>query len=178
MVVFPNAFSHQLQNPDGRVVIVHDFALGGLADEFFVSRSDQRAGGMDNVPLSRGCQRNLAAPLQPLNPVERQAASILQQADHTGNRMVVLVVADASGNRCRKQFAAQMAAQLLPAIDGRVQGSLANEANQHTGWLLIKRSLSAVRTGVARRMFRMPDVYLIGTGIIFGSIPAMTGPRL
>jgi hypothetical protein len=82
--------------------------------------------------------------------------------------MVVLVVADAGGNRCCEELAAKMAAQLLQAIHGRLQGCLANKANQHTRWLLVKRALRAVRTHIARRKFRMTHVDLVGTRIIVG----------
>ena len=48
--IFPEAFSHQFQNSNGRIVVVQNFALSRLPNEFLVSRS-QQSGGVNDVPL-------------------------------------------------------------------------------------------------------------------------------
>ena len=42
---------------------------------------------------------------------------VLQQSDHTGHRVVELVISNVGGTRCRKEYAAKVAAQLLNATD-------------------------------------------------------------
>jgi hypothetical protein len=59
-----------------------------------------------------------------------------------------------------------------------VQRSLPDKANQDTGWLFVKRPLTAVGARIAGRMLRMFDVDLFGTGIIFDAIPPVTRRRL
>ncbi len=80
-----------------------------------------------------GCQRNLATLLQAIKPVEREAAAVLQQPDHTAHRVFVLVVANLARSRCGEQRSAKVAAQLLHPIDRRVQRRSPNKANQNTG---------------------------------------------
>jgi len=69
--LLPGAFTHEFQDLDGGVVVVHDFALSSLADQFTVGRPDDAAHGMNDVPLRGGRQGNAQRLLQSFQPAEQ-----------------------------------------------------------------------------------------------------------
>ena len=70
------AFSHQLQDPVLRVILVQDVALSALPDQLLVNRFQVRHGAADDFPLRPGGQRNPGVGLQVLESVERHPRSV------------------------------------------------------------------------------------------------------
>ncbi len=87
--VEPASFPHQFEDLDGRVIVVQDVPLRRLPDQFVMGRGKEGRHRLHDVPLGRGRQRDAQVPLQAIESVKRQAAPVLQEADHAAGRGVV-----------------------------------------------------------------------------------------
>ena len=155
------------------------FPLRGLADQLLQRRFDHRRGTCHHFPLRRGRQRDLQAPLQILQPVERQPAAIFQQCQHTGRRRVILLAAH-SGRRLRREdFSAQVAAQILQVVDRGRERRLSHHPHQHLRlFLQVDFPLLAFRAGISRLQRGMCNFDLLRASECLGRMTAMPRPRL
>ena len=155
-------------------------SLRRLPDQLFKGRSDVRRDDTHDVPLGRGRQRNLQVPLQAIEAVERESATVFQQPDHAAGRGIVLLLASLYRRWRREHLTAQMATQFLQLVDRRTQRRLPDDSHEHAGDLLVNRSLTTRGTRVARRERRVPDLNPRRTPVSVGTVAPVTfrGGRL
>ena len=68
----PDAFPHQFQDLDGRVVVMQHLPLGRLPDQLIEHGGEAPSNRLHDVPLGRGRQRDAQIPLQAFEAVEWQ----------------------------------------------------------------------------------------------------------
>src|SRR5262249_8836246 len=90
--------------------------------------------------------RNLEAPLQATEAVEREPRAVLQEPDHAPGRGIILLAARLFRRRRGKHLAAEVAPQLLQHVDLCRQRRLPGDSHQHAWGLLIDSALTAGRT--------------------------------
>ncbi len=123
---FVGRFALQSQNPHARVVVVQDFALRRLPDQFFLRRLHHFGGFLDDLPLRGRGQRNAHELFQLLQPVKRNPAAVFHLPDRRTGGLVVLLRTYAFRLLRREDLTAGVAAQSFQFIDRSGQRSLAS----------------------------------------------------
>ena len=160
------------------VVVVDDLALGGVPEELVPDGDERRQGVTDELPLGRGRQRNAHPPLQDLDAMERQATAVLEQADHTRGRGVVLRVAHARRRRGGEHLAAQIAAPALARVDGGAQRGHPGDPHQRRGLgERIDLALGTPGAAVAATQRGVRDRHPVGAGVGGGAEAAVARRR-
>ncbi len=118
------------QNPHARVVVVQQVALRRLADQLLPYRLQNRSRFRDQLPLRRRRQGNPKMAFEPLHPVKRNTAAVLQQRDHAHGAGVVLFRTHACRRRRGEHLSAQVAAQRFQLVDGGLNRRLADDPDQ------------------------------------------------
>ena len=133
---------------------------------------------MDKFPLSRGRQGNPQAPLQAFGAIERAPRTVLQQANHAGDRGIVFFRADALGRPGGKDLVAETATQPLKPINLGSDRGLAHEPDQHAGLgLFINRAVLTLRTRVARLKRFVRYLNLFRARIVIGPVATVASRR-
>lgn len=133
---------------------MQEAALGRLLDQRLVHRCEFLRGLVHDLPLGCCRQGDPEFPLQPLQAVERDPGSILEERDHGRRRRVVLLLADPRRRIRGEYLPAQVAAQTLVLVDRRLQWRLAHHTHQGARFPGVELPLlrrSAARTRLARR---------------------------
>ena len=103
----------QRQDLHSGVVIIKDFSLRRLADQFVESGPNHFRRFRNDFPLCRDRQRNPQVLLQPFQTIKRYPAAVLQQPHHRRRRLVVFLLAHTLRRVGFKNVTAQVAAQTL-----------------------------------------------------------------
>jgi hypothetical protein len=119
--------SRQAQHAHAGVVIMKNFALRRLPDQFFEGRPDHFRSFRYGLPLRRGRQRNAQILFQLRQPVKREAAAILELCDHRRRALIVLLRPHLVRFRRAKYITTGVAAQALAAVHGRCQRRLSHD---------------------------------------------------
>ena len=107
-----------LQDPHGGVIVVQEFALRGLTNQFGMGRLEQTGSPEHQFPLGRNRQGNAENLLQALDAVVRQAGAVAKLTDQGGHAGIVFRRTGARRRRCGESLlAAVTAAPAFQLID-------------------------------------------------------------
>ena len=120
----------KIQNPHAGVVVVHQMALRRLADQLLPNRLQNRGRFRDQLPLRRRGQWYPQMALQPLHPVKRNTAAVLQQANHAHGAGVVFFRAHPRRRRRGEHLSTQVAAQRFQFVNSRFNRRLPDDPDQ------------------------------------------------
>ena len=169
--------TRQLQYLHRGVVVVQDRALGCLADQLLMHGGEHLRRGLDQVPLRGRREWDAQRLLQPLDAVEGQACSILEQAHHAHCGRVVLVAPDARGRLGGVDLAAEVASQPIALVHPRPQRGHPRDPHQQRR--LLERIDLAVLTARAVIAPLEPGVgnrHVLGPGEGSSTVATMAGP--
>src|SRR5579863_3590062 len=96
------------------IIIVNDFTLGGLSDQFVMDGVNPVGRLLHDVPLRGGRNGDPQALLQLLDPVEGKPASVLEKRNHGPCALIVFSLTRLFGQGGREELPAQIAAKFLP----------------------------------------------------------------
>ena len=157
------------------VIVIEHFRLCRLADQFVESGPDHGGYFLDDLPLGRGRQRNPQTCLQPLQPIERNAAPVLQQRDHRRRAFIVLFLAHLLRRFRLVNLTAQVAAQAFEFIDrGRNRRLAYHSDAQRRLLLLVNLAFQALRTTASWFQGGVRDFDPASPSIRLGAIAAMS----
>lgn len=112
--------ARKTENPHAGIVVMNHQALSRLPHQLTPYRCQYNGGCRQQLPRGGGGQRNSKLTLQPLQPVKRDSAAILQHRDDADYRRVVLPMASACGRLRGKNLSAQIATQRFQFVPGRL----------------------------------------------------------
>ena len=156
-------FARQAQNPHARVVVVQNFALRCLPDQFIACRFHDFGGFFDYFPLRRSRKRNAHEFFHLLQPIEGNSAAVFHLGYHRSGCLVVLLRAHAFRFLRSKNLPTGVAAQPFQFIDRSCERSLTHDPHQQPRlFLFVDIAASAVRATIAGLQIRVRDLYFFG----------------
>ena len=166
---------HQFEDLHRGVVVVKHLALRRLADQLIVRREENTRSLLHKLPLGRSRKRNTEAPLELLEAVERQAASVTEKRHHADRGGVVLLLSHPLGGLRRENLSAEAAAEPLLFDNLRLERRSALYPHE-SRWLLESRKPPFTvrrRTPIARLQRLVGDLCSLRAAVGIGAVSSV-----